>query len=99
MGYAVRCVALSAADLGGDHIRQRYWLLAHADAHGKLRMQVDAEVAQLPRIRPGVWEAEPHESRVANGVASGLVRRLEVTGNGQVPAVAAAAWQILTEAA
>jgi DNA (cytosine-5)-methyltransferase 1 len=99
MGYSVRCMALSASDMGADHIRQRYWLLAHADAHRELRMQVDAEVAQLPRIRPGVWQAEPNESRVSDGLASGLVRRLEATGNGQVPIVAACAWRILTEAA
>ena len=97
MGYAVRCVALSAADLGADHIRQRYWLLAHADAHGKLRLQVDAEVAELPRIRPGVWQAEPDESRVADGMADRM-DRLEATGNGQVPIVAATAWRLLMRA-
>lgn len=32
MGYETRAVALSAADLGADHLRRRYWLLAHA--HG-----------------------------------------------------------------
>ena len=41
------------------------------------------------------WSAEPNVGRVANGVAS-RVDRLKALGNGQVPAVAATAWQILT---
>lgn len=98
LGYSVRCMALSASDMGADHIRQRYWLLAHADTHSELRMQVDAEVAELPRVRPGVWQAEPDESRVAHGLADRM-DRIEATGNGQVPIVAATAFRLLMEAA
>lgn len=96
MGYEVRCMQLSAADVGADHIRERYWLLAHAHAHGELCLRVDAEVAQLPRVRPGVWQADPDESRVADGLADRMVR-LQATGNGQVPAVAALAFAELHE--
>ena len=41
------------------------------------------------------WEAEPELGRVAHGVAC-RVDRLRALGNGQVPAVAALAWRILT---
>ncbi|MGF6764018.1 DNA (cytosine-5)-methyltransferase 1 [Paraburkholderia sp. GAS33] len=94
MGYTVRCIALSAADVGADHIRMRYWLFAHADDDRELRLQVDAEVAQLSRVRPGVWDAYPDESRMADGLANRM-ERLEATGDGQVPIVAAAAFRIL----
>jgi DNA (cytosine-5)-methyltransferase 1 len=40
------------------------------------------------------WQTEPDVGRVANGVAS-RVDRLKAIGNGQVPAVAALAWEIL----
>jgi len=40
------------------------------------------------------WTIEPSVGRVANGVAS-RVDRLKCIGNGQVPGVAAAAWEIL----
>jgi DNA (cytosine-5)-methyltransferase 1 len=40
------------------------------------------------------WSSEPNVGRMANGVAS-RVDRLKATGNGQVPAVAAAAWRLL----
>ena len=55
---------------------------------------------EVPAGRPGVvnggwWEVEPDVGRVAHGVAS-RVDRLRALGNGQVPAVAALAWQLLT---
>ena len=43
----------------------------------------------------GVWKIEPSLGRVANGVAD-RVDRLKALGNGQVPAVACLAWEILT---
>jgi DNA (cytosine-5)-methyltransferase 1 len=42
------------------------------------------------------WETEPRLDRVANGVAD-RVDRLKAIGNGQVPAVAAIAWQTLSQ--
>ncbi len=42
------------------------------------------------------WHTEPDVGRVANGVAS-RVDRLRALGNGQVPAVAALAWNILEQ--
>lgn len=96
LGYSVRCMALSAADMGADHVRQRYWLLAHADVHGELCGTFDAEVAERSRLRPGVWQTEPGEPRVSDGVARSM-DRLAATGNGQVPICAATAFRILAK--
>ena len=94
MGYQARCVSLSAADMGADHVRERYWLLAYADDKSQLRSRIDAEMAGLPEFCGSVWEAEPNYSRVVNGMA-GRMERYEATGNGQVPIVAAAAlWSL-----
>lgn len=46
--------------------------------------------------RSGWWEVEPNVGRVADRMAFD-VDRLKAIGNGQVPAVAAAAWHLLTE--
>lgn len=97
MGYTPCCIALGASDLGADHIRKRYWLFAYADGDGELRRRFNAEMADLSGVRPRVWETYANESRMADGVAV-RVDRLEATGNGQVPAVAQAAWMLLTEA-
>jgi DNA (cytosine-5)-methyltransferase 1 len=91
MGYQTSCIALSAADLGGDHIRPRYWIRAYADDEGELCGDIDAKVAIVSRLRSSVWQTEPCHPRVADGLAS-RVERYEATGNGQVAIVAAAAW-------
>jgi DNA (cytosine-5)-methyltransferase 1 len=46
-------------------------------------------------IGTGWWSTEPAVGRVAHGVAN-RVDRLKAIGNGQVPIVAATAWEILT---
>ena len=94
MGYQTKALLLSASDMGADHVRERYWLLAYADSDGELLQPIDAEMAQLQKLRCGVWEAEPRESRMVNGMAHRM-ERIATTGNGQVPIVAAAAFAIL----
>ena len=98
MGYKTKCLELSAADLGADHVRSRCWLLAYTDMYGELLSSFNAEVAGMPGVRASVWNSYPSESRMAHGVANRM-DRLRATGNGQVPAVAAAAWEILTSGA
>jgi DNA (cytosine-5)-methyltransferase 1 len=96
MGYDARCMSLSARDVGADHIRERYWVLAHADMHGELREPINAEARVRSRIRPRVWEAYPDEPRMAPGLAHRM-ERLRATGNGQSPAVAAIAFLYLAQ--
>jgi len=95
MGYQVRCVDLSASDLGADHIRRRYWLLAHADVDGKLLRAVHDAMGSLQGIRARLWSASPDKCGMDDGVAHRM-DRLVAIGNGQVPAVAARAWEVLT---
>ncbi len=49
-----------------------------------------------PESRDVVWWSEPRYAGVDDGVAS-RVERIRATGNGQVPAVAALAWRVLSE--
>ena len=95
MGYEVRCISLSAADVGADHIRPRHWLRAYADDQGELRSDVNAEVAKLQSICAGIWAPEPWCRGMADGMA-GRSERYKATGNGQIPIVAAAAWRLLS---
>lgn len=91
IGYRVEYIKLSAADLGADHTRDRYWLLAHSDNHGKLCSTLDAETQVLPKLCNGFWKSEPPQHGVADGMANRLERNRAV-GNGQVPIVAAVAF-------
>ena len=90
MGYKTEMLSLSAADLGADHERQRYWLLAYSNDKSQLRGTVNAKVAGMSKFCERLWQTYPGEPRVVDGVADRM-ERYEAIGNGQVPAVAAAA--------
>lgn len=94
MGYETRCISLGASDLGADHVRQRYWLLAYADDKSKLLRGFHAEMAVSEGFQNSIWQTEPDDSRMDDGLAY-RVERYTATGNGQVPIVAVAALHAL----
>jgi DNA (cytosine-5)-methyltransferase 1 len=93
-GYNSRYIKLSARDLGADHIRERYWLLAYTDYYCQLCSTKYAEAQELQELRNSVWETNPNELRVVDGDANRM-DRLKATGNAQVPVVAAVAFSKL----
>lgn len=94
MGYKTELLSLSAADLGADHIRERFWLLAYANDKSELQRTVNAEMAKCSEFHEGIWAAYSTDSGVDDGF-SPRMDRYEATGNGQVPIVAAAAlWSL-----
>ena len=111
MGYDARWGILGADDLGGFHIRKRCWVLAYPTKKRGARVtahEVDRCSSNPRRLQTKVlsinwngrkrslyWQSQPELGRVADGLASGVDRRLARIGNGQVPVVAAAAWKIL----
>lgn len=94
MGYETRCIPLGASDLGADHVRQRHWLLAYTDDKGELLRGFNAEMAVSQGFQNSVWQTEPGDSRMADGMAYRM-ERYTATGNGQVPIVAIAALHAL----
>jgi len=98
MGYQTKAISLGAKDLGGDHIRTRYWLLAYADDPRELLCGIDAEMAVMQDVGEGVWSGNPRDSGMANGVAYRM-DRVKATGNGQVPIVAVNAIRLMVAAA
>ena len=96
LGYAVRCLALSAKDVGADHIRERYWLLAYADMHSQLCGAEHAKARLRASVRQSPWASKPPEPRMADGLPNRM-ERLVATGNGQVPLCAAIAFEELSK--
>jgi DNA (cytosine-5)-methyltransferase 1 len=108
-GYTVkRPERISAAAVGAGHLRRRVWIYAHDDKAGRSNIGRESatETETVKRDTVGVgnreavvrlpwFETEPDLDRVVHGLANG-VDRLEALGNGQVPAVVAAAWRLLT---
>jgi len=95
MGYKTKAILLSAKDLGADHIRERFWLLAYSNDDGEFSCKVNAETRQLQGMDNSIWEDYPESLRMADGVAY-RVDRLKAIGNGQVPLCAATVWRILS---
>lgn len=90
-GYNSKYLKLSAKDVGADHERDRFWLLAYTDYYCQLRSTKYAEAQELPELRSSVWETFSGELRVPDGMAFRM-DRLKALGNGQVPLVAAEAF-------
>ena len=102
MGFDAEWGRFSACSLGAPHMRKRLFILAYAASVRRARCQApnDREARHHERWLPqpergGGWAAEPDLARVADGVANG-VDRVRAIGNGQVPAVAAMAFTMLS---
>jgi len=93
--YHTKAAKVSAADCGADHIRQRYWLFAYTDNEREFLRKINDEVGKLQNICPAIWSSYDKEPRVDYGMA-GRMDQLKAIGNGQVPAVVATAWRLLT---
>ena len=98
MGYRTRAVKVSAKDVGGDSIRERYWLLAYTDSYRELLRSKYAEARWMPGISAGVWQSDASIARVPYGLADRM-DRIRATGNGQVPDAAAHAFCLLARSA
>ena len=104
MGYDAKWGVVGAIDAGAPHRRDRIWIVADAEVKGLEGHRNDTAFA-VARSKQGYagavcgtdgawWDSEPDLGRVAHGVAN-RVDRIKAIGNGQVPAVAALAFQIL----
>jgi DNA (cytosine-5)-methyltransferase 1 len=96
MGYETRAISLAAKDLGGDHIRERHWLLAYADDPRELLRSFHAKASFMQGLEDGIWSSDPGSAGVVNGLAYRM-DRIAAAGNGQVPSVAVAALVALAQ--
>jgi DNA (cytosine-5)-methyltransferase 1 len=106
MGFNARWGVLGADHVGAQHKRERIWILADTDqvrwGWGRNLQKQKRERIQSARLvgKSGTWkEAAEQKARIL-GMGDGLAGKLErlaATGNGQVPLVAATAWQVLAQ--
>lgn len=106
LGYDSRWTIVSAAEMGACHIRERWFLLAHANTSGHApqsefhptgsQRPADSKWSS-PRDKPSNvswWEAEPDISRVADGIPH-QSHRIKRMGNTVVPIQAREAFKRL----
>ena len=88
-GYCASLAPAGAHEIGADHIRNRWWVLAHANHKIELPVSINAEMAELQAVRHGVWgwARFAERCRVSDGVPA-RVDRLRCLGNAVVPQVA-----------
>jgi DNA (cytosine-5)-methyltransferase 1 len=112
MGYYAQWGVLGACDVGAPHKRERIWILANSNLYGvSERIPATGQGGGEVGIHdsgvfwgskdtewPEAWGIKPLLGRGGDGMAS-IVDRLHAIGNGQVPAVAALAWETLAGAA
>jgi DNA (cytosine-5)-methyltransferase 1 len=100
LGYPTYYRRISAADAGADHIRNRWWLVAHPDAEGELRSAIDAEVAKLPALCAGLWGPRNYATavRVLDGPADRM-DRIGSIGNAVIPQIPEAIGRAIMTAA
>lgn len=94
VGYRVERVRLSCSDIGADHQRNRFWLLAVKDerSFAKLAQRISA----LPKLNGNCWTKSPGQTGTHVEVAAGDRReQLLGVGNAQSPFAAATAFRIL----
>lgn len=104
MGFDATWGIVGAHHSGEIHKRERIWILAYSAEGGQSPVQVSDEVFRkrpfdsiVARVRSTLVQDEDLPGN--NGADDGLDRwmdRLASIGNGQVPAVAALAWRVLS---
>jgi DNA (cytosine-5)-methyltransferase 1 len=107
MGMDARWGVFSAGDVGARHERQRLFIVAHADkVVGPPRAWVEFQHGQFANVPPHdgndacdcstAWLEMACQCPRDDDELADRVDRTEAIGNGQVPAVAALAWTLLT---
>lgn len=87
-GYNVTVRNISGHDCGAPHGRSRWWAIAHPHEESEFQRTLNAEVAKLPELCAGLWNAEAYAGaiRVSDGSAY-RVHRTESLGNAVIPQI------------
>lgn len=98
-GYDARWCVLGADDCGAKHHRKRLWILANSKRN-KREQSCDREAGRMGRKFKSLawerdWESALREFRRMDDGLAYRVERIDTIRNGQVPAVAATAWELL----
>lgn len=92
LGYRVSICRLSCKDLGGDHQRNRFWLLAVKDE--EVFKRVADHISTLPKLHSRCWTANANQLEYPVTVVTKR-NQLRGIGNAQSPLVCASAFRIL----
>lgn len=92
IGYKVERCRVACMDIGADHKRPRFWLLAVKD--NAVFQKVAKHVSSLPKFEADFWKVNPHEIEYPSPVPV-LAPQKRGIGNAQAPIAAAVAFRVL----
>lgn len=92
LGYEVYYCRLSCSDIGANHQRNRFWLLAVKNQ--KVFDKIKAHILTLHKFKGKYWRKNPDELGIEVPVTDRR-EQLKGVGNAQSPFVAASAFRIL----
>ena len=92
IGYKVERCRVACMDLGADHKRPRFWLLAVKDP--KTFQKISKHLKTLPKLSAHFWEDNPNEIIYPVPVPV-LAPQKRGVGNAQAPIAAAVAFRVL----
>lgn len=92
IGYKVERCRLACMDIGADHKRPRFWLLAVKN--DKVFNKIAKHIVSLPKLTAKFWCENPHEIVYPSPVPV-LAPQKRGVGNAQAPIAAATAFRIL----
>ncbi len=92
VGYKVKFCRLSCSDLGADHQRNRFWLLAVKDE--KVFERIKDHILSLPVFKGKYWSNNP-DLLGEEAAVTDRREQLKGVGNAQSPFVAASAFRVL----
>ena len=92
IGYKVHLCRLSCGEIGGDHRRDRFWLLAVKDSD--VFIKIAKHISALPKLSTKCWISSPKDLEYPNAVGQRR-KQLKAIGNAQSPFAAATAFRIL----
>lgn len=101
LGFDARWGVFSGLHVGAPIRRERIFITGTNQIYGETRLGIEQDRTKKIlrgglRKRPEFWlQAPPRSSGMVNGVGR-YMDRVESIGNGQIPAVAATAWRILS---
>jgi len=89
IGYRTTYFRIGAYELGADHQRNRWWVVAYSDNEGKFLSTFNAKMGCLQKIQDDTWGFTNYSRTMGifNGV-SDRMDRLKSLGNAIVPQVA-----------
>jgi site-specific DNA-cytosine methylase len=92
IGYKVERCRLACMDIGADHKRPRFWLLAVKDE--KIFNKIAEHISTLPKLTATFWCTNPHDIIYPSPVPV-LAPQKRGVGNAQAPIAAATAFRVL----